>query len=459
MKTIGNFKIMVLVILFIIAGCEDFIEADVPDTQITGSQVFKDAQTAEAALQETYIGLRDQVLVTGTGTGMGALMGLYTDELQNWRISNATDQSFYTNTVSPANNILSQIWNNSYTLVYNTNKIVEGLDKSDNIPDETKQRIKGEALVVRSMVYFYMAQLFGDIPYIITTDHKVNSTVKRTPQDAVYQNVVADLQSAAVLLEGQPVGAGRTKINSDVTAALLGRVHLCLENWEQVIEYSDLLILNGNYKLEEDLDKVFLKESTGTVWHLKTPVEGNNTHEGRYFIFNTAPPPSISLTEQLVNAFDPSDLRKEHWIKSVEDNQTNTFFHAFKYKERQNTASSKEYSVVFRLEEAYYNRMEAYLNTGRMDLALADWNLLRMRYGMSPYTAIPGNWKDSLMEERRFEFFCEFGFRFFDLKRTRKLSAEMIKNKPLWLEHFELLPLPQTELLLNPNLLPQNEGY
>lgn len=457
MKTTYSFKSLLLIILFVASGCESFIETDTPNSQIIGAEVFEDTETAEAALQENYIRLRDQVLITGTGTGMGALMGLYTDELQNWRVNNVTDQSFYTNKVSPADGTLSQIWNNCYKLVYNCNRILEGLDKSQGIPTEIKQRMKGETLAIRSIVYFYMVQLFGQIPYVTTTDFKFNSTIHKTAPEVLYERILNDTQIAYNLLDGHAII--KTKINQDVVAAFLSRMYLYLNNWQKAIQYSNQIIESNRYRLEDDVNNVFLKESNGVIWHLKAQAEGNNTHEGKYFIFTSAPPPSISLTTNLVEAFAPEDLRKKYWIKSIQNDQTTTYFHAYKYKEKQSTSSSKEYSVVFRLEEAYYNRLESYIYIGRNDLALTDWNLLRERYGLPLYSEIPADWKEQLLRERRLEFFCEFGFRFFDLKRTGKLSDEMLKSKSQWHKHYDLLPLPQSELLLNPNLLPQNEGY
>lgn len=104
-------------------------------------------------------------------------------------------------------------------------------------------------------------------------------------------------------------------------------------------------------------------------------------------------------------------------------------------------------------------RLEADLHLGNDAAALQNWNSIRERYGLDPFTELPANWKQLLLEERRHEFFCELGHRFFDLKRTGTLEQEMVKTKPSWQKSFAKLPLPQAELMLNPNLLPQNEGY
>lgn len=63
-----------------------------------------------------------------------------------------------------------------------------------------------------------------------------------------------------------------------------------------------------------------------------------------------------------------------------------------------------------------------------------------------------------LREEKRREFFVEHGIRFFDLKRWGLLD-QLITVKLNWKSHHAKWPLPQKELLLNPNLNPQNTGY
>lgn len=458
MKTIYRYKWFTALLLVPLTGCEDFIEPELPATQTSSTQVFEDVATADAAMQENYIRLRDRVLLTGNANGVGALMGLYTDELQNWKLSSADAQSFYTNTVFPQNGILTQFWNESYSVVYNCNKIIEGLAASSGISESHRNRITGEALFVRTMVHFYLLQLFGDIPYVTGTDYRLNTRIGKTDKSILYSHLVDDGRQALEFLKDQPA-VTNTVANRFVVAAFMSRLHLYGKSWQDVVEYSDYVLKQGNYQLEKELEKVFLKDAKSTIWHLKPQADGNNTHEGRYYSFTSTPPPDNSMSLELVHSFETNDFRRDKWVKKVDGNSETGYYHSFKYREAQNTASSQEYSVIFRLEEMYFNRLEAYLNTGQYELALVDWNLLRTRSGLVIYEQVPADWKQKLLQERRAEFFCEFGHRFFDLKRTGMLDTEMIKTKTGWQNYFGLLPLPQAELLLNPNLLPQNEGY
>ena len=85
---------------------------------------------------------------------------------------------------------------------------------------------------------------------------------------------------------------------------------------------------------------------------------------------------------------------------------------------------------------------------------------MRLRAGLSETTANTApEIIDAVLQERRFEFFTELGHRFFDLKRTNTIDQALAPVKPGWDTKDKLFPIPDSELLLNPNLKPQNYGY
>src|SRR5690606_25016061 len=92
--------------------------------------------------------------------------------------------------------------------------------------------------------------------------------------------------------------------------------------------------------------------------------------------------------------------------------------------------------------------------------SLLDLNEVRTRAGLQNSTA--SNLEELLMaisQERRVEFFAEWGHRWFDLKRTNLANDALANLKaPNWQSTDILYPIPHSQLLLNPNLT-QNEGY
>src|SRR5690606_26347454 len=113
-----------LICLFLMSGCEDFLETDDPTGQISHENVFEDETTATAAVTIMYAKLRDEVLVTGNTGGMGALMGLYADELDYYGVPGQPLETFYIHQIIASDVLVSRIWNSSYNLVYMANAAI-----------------------------------------------------------------------------------------------------------------------------------------------------------------------------------------------------------------------------------------------------------------------------------------------------------------------------------------------
>jgi hypothetical protein len=230
-------------------------------------------------------------------------------------------------------------------------------------------------------------------------------------------------------------------------------------SYPQAANTASAVINSPLYSWETDLDKIFLKESTTTIWQFMPNAPGVNTQQGDLYVFTAGPPPIVGLNPNFVHAFEPNDQRKTHWTTAVTDGTT-TWYHASKYKQESSTPSSVEYSIVFRLAEQYLIRAEARARQGDLIGAKHDLNLIRTTAGLTNTSAVAADEIiTDILDQRRFELFTEFGQRFFDLKRTGKLDQTLSLSKPGWNAADGLWPLPALELGANPNLNPQNPGY
>ena len=224
------------------------------------------------------------------------------------------------------------------------------------------------------------------------------------------------------------------------------------------------MIGNSNYRLLDDLNQVFLKNSEESIWQLMTVTSSSiNTYEGNIFI-PVSNNWSRYVTSELLTAFEANDKRREHWIGTYTSTDgTNTItYYPFKYKISSGTTIT-EYSMVMRLAEQYLIRAEARAQQNKVtgaNSAETDVNTIRGRAGLNPTVA---NTKAAMLlaieQERRVELFTEWGHRWLDLKRTNRANAVLgalsYKN---WQSTDVLFPINTTEMDNNPNLT-QNPGY
>lgn len=456
-----NFLIGLLVLgMLLIHGCDSFVEVDLPSSQLTAKAVFEDKATANAAMVSIYAKMRDTGILSGSLSGLSNQMGNYTDELVYYGSITGKTRNFYNNTILPSNAEVFNWWNSSYNQIYASNAIIEGVNASTALPQVDKKQLTGEALFVRSLLHFYLLNLYGDVPYIITTNYEKNKVASKMQSAELYSHIIKDLVFAVSLLPDAYISSDRIRPNKSTAMALLARVYLYNKQWAEAANAASYLLSNTQtYAWETDLDTVFVKESSTTIWQFLPRTNGQNTQEGETFIFNSGPPVLTALSTQLLNSFELGDQRKIHWLKAVTKG-TDTWYHVNKYKQKSKTPSSLEYSIVFRLAEQYLIRSEARVEMGDLDGAKKDLNFIRTTAGLTGTTAISKqDILDAIIQERKVEFFTELGDRFFSLKRVNGLDQALSPVKAGWDPTDRLLPLPESELLLNPNLNPQNPGY
>lgn len=450
--------IVLVLITWPFFSCEKALEPEYPDYLLSNDAIFSNAATVNAALANIYAGLRDNSPVTGSTMGMNVLLGLYTDELDFYRADSPIDYSFYNHTVLPNNSGVADFWNNSYALIYSANAIIKGLETSP-LPDIDKDLFMGEAYFLRAYLHFYLAQLFGDIPYIKTTDYKLNASMSRMPLETVYAEMEQDLTTAKNLLPSMDRSGERLRVSNGVASAMLAKLYLYTQQWDKAFGESNSVIASGIYTLQPDLNQVFLKESPSTIWQLKPEFEGAGTKEGETFVFDFGPPYLYALTDDFITDFETGDLRRDIWTREISDG-TESWFHPYKYKQSMFDGGSTEYSILFRLAEQYLIKAEAALHLGNLQEAKANIDVIRLRAGLPNTSANTSeDIMNELMRQRRYELFTEQGNRWFDLKRTDLSALVLGPIKVGWKTTDVLFPLPARELLLNPNLNPQNQGY
>jgi len=453
-------KIYIIYLLgaLLMASCENLIEVDDPTNQLGTSQVFEDTRTANAALTGLYASLRDRsVLTGGSYIGIGPLLASYADDLDCYYYDQNGVADISRNLQQETNSTIENIWKTTYQQIYYANAIMYGVQHSTALPDEDKNILRGEALLLRSLLYYYLQELFGDVPYTASTDYEYNRNLSKTEGSDLLNQLVTDLTTAIAFLDEDYRNAERIYPNRKVAELLLARIYLIQEEWMLAEQTASNILQSPLYAFQNDIQEVFHKSGSHILWQLKPKNNGDATSEAIFYYFTDAAPNSYALTEDLVNTFSDDDLRKQSWMTRVSFNDE-FWYRPDKYKNLAGT-NTNEYSIVFRLAEVYFIMAESLIKQNRIDEALPYLNATRERAGLTVFTSLSGDAiLTELLAEKRREFFTGFGHRFFDLKRLGKLD-ELLATKPNWEDYKSVWPLPQNEMLLNTNLYPQNSNY
>jgi starch-binding outer membrane protein, SusD/RagB family len=447
-------------VLFVVTSCEEFIEIDAPKTEITSNIVFSNDAASTSAIRGIYsLMTSSQSFTNGE---IERYTGLSSDELVNHSSRNE-QQQFYFPSLTSLNGVVHGVfWREAYKYINNANAVIEGLSKSTSLSGGTRVQLEGEAKFIRAFCHFYLVNLFGDVPYVTTTDYRSNSTEPRLTVGEVYLRIVDDLVAAKNLLatDYSFSNNNRSQPNRYAAMALLARAYLYSGKWAEAEQEASAIIDNRvDFQLEE-LDNVFLSNSKEAIWQLQPVVPEKSTAQARIFLlFNK--PSEVSLNPDLVTSFEAGDDRRRAWVGEFTD-ASGTYFYPRKYKVYSGSALT-EYSMVLRLAEQYLIRAEARAQMMNLSGAIEDVDKLRQRAGLPlMQDTEPGISQEGLLaaiaKERKFELMVEWGHRWLDLKRTGSTETILRPTKLDWQQTDELYPIPQSERLLNP-ALSQNPGY
>lgn len=473
---------ILLLVIGSLTSCEDFLDLS-PAHLISDQSFFQTQNDFETALVGAYSTFRGMY----SGSAIQYLNELSSDNSEIvWSSPSADEMQLEQNNVTPSNGIIGGAWSTCMFTISRCNTI---LNKIDGVAfDETvKNRIKGETLFLRSFAYFYMAQLFGNLPITdldFTSPAQVAaSDLTLKPASEAYTKIIADLTTAETLMPNT-LNADKTKASRGTVKALLGKVYLTLKDYNNAIvklkdvldanqyslvtNYQSLITEGNNNRAESLLEIQFVSgRSIGNNYSaLFTPAitsmaifPGNLQGSGR-----------ILPTVNLMNAYEAGDLRKNVSVKDgipLINGTTAPGRYAVKFVDFTITATGDGNVTlpILRYADVLLMYAEALNEDAQTTLAHDYINLVRTRAGLVNLSGLTqSDLRLAIERERRVELAYE-GHRWFDLKRTDRLKVVLdayYASKGLNFtvqEHEWILPIPLNEVNLNPDVILQNPGY
>ncbi len=483
-----GFVILAMVLISSVQfGCKDFLQVDPPFTQ-DAENFFATPEDYDRAL----IGAYDLLQATYLSVWIGEIASDNTIAGGESVTDTEGLHQIDLMTHGGVNNELRSVFQWNYAGVTRCNYIMEN---KDNIEFAGKDMIIAETRFLRAFYYFELVKFFGDVPLIVDERLGVDeaTSIDRTPKAQVYAQIEADLLAAIPVLD--PIAAEKGRVTSGAAKSLLGKVYLYQEKWGEAATILDEVIGDGMYSLITDYNALFTAANEGhseTVFDVEYSgleggsygclvcLEGNagpgfqgiRQYEGPVYGDGN----SYNLpTQDLYDAFDPADIRREATILDIEafiaaqpnpasityaiGGGGHTGYYNNKYIKRQgelglpdNDLTSPVNYRMIRYADVLLMAAEAHYQNGTAGTAEMYVNEVRARVNM-PNISLSS--VEDIYRERRLELACE-GHRFFDLVRTGQ-AASLIDD--FQTNKHELFPLPQVEIDLAGGNWSQNPGY
>ncbi|MCC9065475.1 RagB/SusD family nutrient uptake outer membrane protein [Flavobacterium piscisymbiosum] len=437
-----------------ITSCDNALDVDLPSNQLSSESVYASEPTAEAAVNGIYQSMVADFFYNRVHT----VLGETADELvPRTGIANI----YSSNEIPETDGTINANWGELYKTIYNANNVIEGLTKSTSLNAVKSKQWIAEAKFLRAYSYFYLTNLWGNVPLVLTTDVDVSALLPQSSQETVYAQILLDLTDASKDLPADYKNYDQERIRATKWAAeaLLARVNLYLERWNEASTHASAVINEtGTYGLITgltDTNSPFIADNKESI--LQIPYFNvDYTYEGSS-VFTTG---GTLLLRKGNALFEAGDARKTNWTIDIND-RLGVFLGIAPRKYQNDFGDSpSERSTLLRLAELYLIRAEARVKSNDITGAQQDINAIRNRALLDNTTVTnPNQLLDLIALERQREFFAENGHRWLDLKRTGKLDETLsVLSDKIWKSTDNLYPIPEPAIRSNP-FLNQNSGY
>lgn len=493
-------------------GCSD----EFLDVQVQGGVT---TQSDPALAQKLVTGVYNSLL-QGDSWGNGDVHGFafisVTDIMSDDadKGSNPNDQAVPVGDIdnfslTPANKFCESLWSGHYNSIGAANQALGALATAAIDPD-VRDQLKGEVRFLRGYLYFNLVRMYGGVPLVLRVPSDANDANSdpvfqtRATVETVYDSIVYDLQYAVahLPLKSQSSTGHATK---GAAQTLLAKVFMYQGEWDEVFALTDAVISSGQYALLDDYANIWRQafdNNIESIFEIETGTFNNANLGVPLYTLSQGPRVGGSggwndlgwgfntPSTNLINAYEPNDLRKNATVITIDNSglhkgtilwdgfrlpsKDSVENYYYNYKAYTSTLwdprgenNQEEYINpadkdrpknirILRYAEVLLMNAEAAIQTGMGD-ADENLNMVRNRAGIG---SIGGATISDVWNERRVELAMEHD-RFWDLVRQGRVAQVMLAaGKSNFVEgKHELLPIPNSQILLSANKLKQNPGY
>ncbi|NOS90732.1 MAG: RagB/SusD family nutrient uptake outer membrane protein [Cyclobacteriaceae bacterium] len=403
-------------------------------------------------------------------------------------------------TTTSTNKFCETMWSGHYIGIGAANETLN-LMNTASTPLAQKKIYQGEIRFIRGYLYFNMVRMFGDVPLVLRVPKNLKEAetdpvyATRAPKAQVYDSIIQDLQFAVdnLPIKSQAVAGHVTK---GTAQTLLAKVYMYLGDWAKVKALTDAVIASNQYSLVPDYATIWRQvgdNNAESIFEIQTGKFNNANLKIDNYIVSQGPRVGgmggwddlgygfNNPTPDLINTYETGDLRKAATVIFIDNSGTHkgtTLWDGRRipssdsvqnlyYNYKAYTSMTKEEFAnkldkdrpknvrILRYAEVLLMNAEAAFHTGGD--VLTNLNKIRQRAGLAPKGSAT---LDDIWKERRLEFAMEHD-RFWDLVRQGRVGQVLrAAGKTNFVDgKHELLPVPNSQILLSGGKLTQNPGY
>jgi hypothetical protein len=492
-------------------SCKKYLDQN-PTDKISSATFWKTKGDADMALAGVYAPLRLDVIAGGTGGGSTSHWDGLTDNgycNYSWE---GGYQGLATNVTPTSGGVLSALYSGAYRGIAYANDFLANVDKISDaaFTDALKKQYIGEVKFIRAYWYYWLTQCFSDVPYVDQPLTLETMKMPATKKGDIVAKLIADLDECITNLPDITYVASNGHVVKGTAQALKARIQLFNGDYAGAAATAKAIIDGGKFSLKTDGSTPYgdlfagdLNQSSFPEIMFSTRYFGTDyTHRLETQLNNwvsVVPNPDFAMNYQSGDARKPQTIAyfgeyQEAAFQNVTVNpgssRNGMAVNKYTYKRAYTSADdNKEVTHIIHIRYAeillIYAEAQSQANSGPDVSAYAAINLVRQRAQLPNLTTglTKAQFLDSVLRERRYEFFGEEAMRYMDLKRY-KLAGTLLPKIPYppiiansdgtipapnasttympWNDKWYVWPIPQSEVDKDPDNLKQvnaERGY
>ncbi|MRX63141.1 RagB/SusD family nutrient uptake outer membrane protein [Maribacter luteus] len=483
---------LLLIICCLFFSCEDFLDETPKSEKTTIGTSLLDAQESVNGI---YAYLRAPYNRTGYAKMVYSILEVSTGALKPAVGTQDTDmEDAYALIYSSSNANASGFWNTYYGGVEAANIAIASIPTitDPELTTEKANALLGEAYFLRAYYYYQLVQIFGDIPLNITPSSSFDDGLlpKSSVQEVYETVIVPDLLIAEDA--GLPNTSSSGRVTKGAVKSLLAKVYLTMAGapLNQTDKYA-LARDKANEVISAEWYNLFQSDGSKTWFNKLNNPAFDNTEENIFMVQYNDEAVGSSITsyftpiggeaispltlhfggmepeEDYISSYDANDLRAQNqgfFFNEMDGVTFNNSVYKYFYEEyREGNGLSGKNVPLLRYADVLLTYAEAHNEVATADASAYNaLNAIRSRAGLADVSGLSKeDFREEVWKQRFWEFAAEAGIIWFDQRRTGmvfngsdfgSLVGSTLPNGKTLTEDNVYFPIPQNEVVLNPNL-------